>query len=565
MKKISVILMVVALVLGMTQCKKKVESLTSTQNGIRITLRIEDGSKHHVITSGDPYPGDLGKVVFDDEDLIYVVNGGNIAGALQYDAELGFFTGIIGVDVTEDDMPAVALDENDYLHFIFMSNAQIDMDEYGNITVTIRGQKRNLPVISYGHTAEHYTSGQTDFTCELQNQCALAKFTFENVNSEIGLAANDEVCVSGFTTRAILTMSETGIAITPDPTSTGPISLYHPSDAPANERWAILFAQDAISGKNMLIRNWLYTGNVNVDAVSNNELKEITVSCSGTPTKKYFFTVRQGKKSFFSPGNLQYKATGSDAGYRFAEHQWDYVGGVDGDNVQHGNVFVDTIQSNNNNISSSYAGWIDLFGYGTGDDPTKVTADKDDFTTYNDWGEYVNFNDGYSWYAPNAAEWLCMMDYRPNDDAVELGYQDDLRHNQCGPATVHGVEGMVFLCDYFEFPESYPASNFTPQNLETTQWNAYSLNTFTDTQWAQMETNGAIFIPAAGCREPIVENDVVVNTYRRYGSWRWSYWAWNPYWRPYPANILGMYSQPGLTVDRAHWGASVRLMREFIY
>lgn len=47
-----------------------------------------------------------------------------------------------------------------------------------------------------------------------------------------------------------------------------------------------------------------------------------------------------------SPGNLQYQA--STGIWRFAEHQYDYIG------------------SGNENISTSYSGWIDLFGWGTG-------------------------------------------------------------------------------------------------------------------------------------------------------------------------------------------------------
>lgn len=69
------------------------------------------------------------------------------------------------------------------------------------------------------------------------------------------------------------------------------------------------------------------------------------------------FSVAPGRQVFFSPGNLQYNAaagthqcaegTTQPGTWRFAEHQWDYIG------------------SDNTNISASYNGWIDLFGWGT--------------------------------------------------------------------------------------------------------------------------------------------------------------------------------------------------------
>ena len=63
----------------------------------------------------------------------------------------------------------------------------------------------------------------------------------------------------------------------------------------------------------------------------------------------YSFTVNainsSGGKVYFSKGNLQYKASTNT--WQFAANQYDYIGNA------------------NSNISSSYSGWIDLFGWGT--------------------------------------------------------------------------------------------------------------------------------------------------------------------------------------------------------
>ena len=49
------------------------------------------------------------------------------------------------------------------------------------------------------------------------------------------------------------------------------------------------------------------------------------------------FTINdQGGKVYFSQGNLQYQASTNT--WRFAEHQWNYVGGSDCYGVHYGNV-----------------------------------------------------------------------------------------------------------------------------------------------------------------------------------------------------------------------------------
>ena len=66
-----------------------------------------------------------------------------------------------------------------------------------------------------------------------------------------------------------------------------------------------------------------------------------------------------GDKVYLSQGNLQYKASSNT--WRFAPNQWDYVGGTTSEGIFWGNVSG----SSNNNISPTYSGWIDLFGWGT--------------------------------------------------------------------------------------------------------------------------------------------------------------------------------------------------------
>ena len=101
---------------------------------------------------------------------------------------------------------------------------------------------------------------------------------------------------------------------------------------------------------------------------------------------KNLFSVGQGKKVYFSKGNLQYQASTNT--WRFAENQWDVIGEA------------------NVNVSSNYSGWIDLFLYGSSgyDDIfpylTSLPVDKIDVggieisgTNY-DWGIYNPISNG---------------------------------------------------------------------------------------------------------------------------------------------------------------------------
>ena len=77
------------------------------------------------------------------------------------------------------------------------------------------------------------------------------------------------------------------------------------------------------------------------------------------------FTINaDGDQVHFSQGNLQYQASTNT--WRFAEHQYDYVG------------------ADNANISATYTGWIDLFVWGTGNNPSLTWIDYPD-GTFVDW------------------------------------------------------------------------------------------------------------------------------------------------------------------------------------
>lgn len=178
----------------------------------------------------------------------------------------------------------------------------------------------------------------------------------------------------------------------------------------------------------------------------------------------------------FSQGNLQYKH--STPTWRFAEHQYDFVG-----DDTYGNVYENGVKSDNTRIGESrYIGWIDLFGWGTGNNPTDSSR-SDDYSHFVDWGVNAITGGGAAntWRTLSRAEWAYIFVDRPDASS------------KCGNAKVNGVHGLVLLPDnWTTMPNGITSFNTT--------MSGWSDNEYDVAQWAQMEARGAVFLPATGNR-----------------------------------------------------------------
>ena len=203
------------------------------------------------------------------------------------------------------------------------------------------------------------------------------------------------------------------------------------------------------------------------------------------------FTVNaEGLQVQFAQGNLQYQASSNT--WRFAEHQYDIVG-----DATIGNVYENGVKSDNTAISSDYDGWIDLFGWGTGINPTLATTENGDYIVYSEWGDNAIQNStGYTWRTLTSEENVYLFHDRTN--AARL----------FGLGSVEGVNGVILLPDGWTTPAGL---SFTPSTTKGLEWNGtyyfnenednYSHNTYTKAEWRVMESAGAVFLPAAGYRE----------------------------------------------------------------
>ena len=183
------------------------------------------------------------------------------------------------------------------------------------------------------------------------------------------------------------------------------------------------------------------------------------------------FSVAAGKTVTFSPGNLQYHPANNE--WRFAENQTDYIGAA------------------NKNISSTYNGWLDLFGWSTSatNFGVSISEDDDDYSgSFVDWGTNKIGNDApNTWRTLTFDEWDYVVFDRPNASSL------------CGVAQVNGVNGLILLPDNWTCPSGVTFKSGFHSKSGDEYYAAYQ--TFSAEQWSKLESAGAVFLPAAGRRD----------------------------------------------------------------
>lgn len=220
------------------------------------------------------------------------------------------------------------------------------------------------------------------------------------------------------------------------------------------------------------------------------------------------FSVSRGHQVRFSQGNLQYYP--DDNLWRFAERQWDFVGGPTlceglGD-MEVGTVYANGEKCDNTKVRKYYAGWIDLFGWGTsGWDNGSVYYKPYDFASHvyesdvygppgnydltgdyaqADWGVHNIISNGGSrrWRTPTADEFMYLLMERHTLSGIRFAM-----------AAVAGVRGMIVL------PDDWNEATYYLN--QANEFCYYSTNTITGKEWLEeLEPAGAVFMPAAGAR-----------------------------------------------------------------
>ena len=254
------------------------------------------------------------------------------------------------------------------------------------------------------------------------------------------------------------------------------------------------------------------------------------------------FSISATEQVYFSQGNLQYQA--STKKWRFAENQWTIVG------------------EDNKNVSSTYNGWIDLFGWGTSGhyhgavcyQPWSTSTNVQDYyaygsVTYNlydqtgqaDWGSNPIINGGNTanlWRTLTYEEWGYLLYIRNTNSNIRFA-----------TARVNRVNGLILL------PDNWNAYYY---NLDkTNNSHLYFSNNVIDlSTWENIfQAHGAVFLPAAGIRHGA--NYTPPNQYMGYGG----YWSASTNNSSF-AHSLSFYRTNFSNDSSGHClGLSVRLVR----
>lgn len=190
-------------------------------------------------------------------------------------------------------------------------------------------------------------------------------------------------------------------------------------------------------------------------------------------------TESQIKQVFFSKGNLQYNS--SSKVWRFAENQMDVIGGT-------------------SEKINTRDGYIDMFGWGTGQNPLSNEANGN----FEDWGNNAISNGGDDkWYTLTNGEWIYLILYRQN------------AQNLFALGTVNGIKGLILLPDDWSTPDGIAFVPSTTKGLENKNGgggtdgyldrsgaNHFTDNVYTSQQWGIMEKSGAVFLPCNPYAEP---------------------------------------------------------------
>ncbi len=245
------------------------------------------------------------------------------------------------------------------------------------------------------------------------------------------------------------------------------------------------------------------------------------------------FSVSNSQRVRLSLGNLQWSAKNGDernantthtvagggtaAGtFRFSEHPWDRVGGSGYGNVNHKNSSGNSVQSNNDYRAANYAGWIDLFAWGTscwsgsgcvsyympyqislspnnylpgGSSTTNISGTNADWGVYNAiWNPARNAYDAPgTWRTLTSDEWHYLLRSRVTDGKASVCFAKVRLSDLPNPS---GGEGYGLVIP----PDEWLTSTFNFTCTSTTS----GFQDITLAQWQMLEKEGCVFLPVAG-------------------------------------------------------------------
>lgn len=234
------------------------------------------------------------------------------------------------------------------------------------------------------------------------------------------------------------------------------------------------------------------------------------------------FSVSATQQVYFSQGNLQY--TKSTREWSFMEHQYDIV------------------ETNGQDVGENYANQnvVSLFGWGTGNNPTKTSQSSQDYQEFTDWGtNRISNADNVDWRTLTKTEWKYVFNER---EASTINNTPNARYVK---AMIGDIKGVILFPDEYTHPNNISVPQQINQPTADFAYNKYTINNL-----SQMQGCGCVFLPLAGLRRGTIVNDLDQGYY-------WSSSADVPTGKVVRFNSTTCNPEFGISV---HCGASVRLV-----
>lgn len=488
MKKLTVILMALVLVLGLAQCKK---NNVEEKNLVNMTLTASANTEKVSISSH-------GTLKWEAGDTLNVVVNGVVRGTLcASSASLtSTFTGQVNME---------GLTEGTEYTFYFYYIGGHGLD-YGmpNTTMSISGQSgtagtfRNFYIASGSATATYNAAGIEVGSTILTPYTSVVKvnrvnFCRYNETNEHFYMYGDNVYESveiDFSDNTFTPMNANryihiGNSLDRD-------NLYYTLLPAGNEEVTLNFVNKRTSSE-IRFRNGIQSGKFYCDV--NNDYAGLTVEGGSYAqgSLRGLFTVADGTLKHFSQGNLQATYDGNWA-WAFAPRQYDAITG------HTANTSIIGIMSVSENGSVDLFGWNSTNGISTNGINNSVTpSDYGTNTELADWGGLI----GNGWFTPNRDDWDQIFNERTVNE-----------HRYTMVAIVKD-DNSVARKGMILFPDNYSNPGVALNGAVYDAPSAFAATVHQTKEWPVLEAAGCVFLPLTCYREG---TDVTQSTYGVYWS-----------------------------------------------
>jgi len=541
MKNGTTLLLIFALMLGMTQCKKQVETVaTNSVEKVSMTLDAGYGNSRTVFVPGEDSSG----FTWSTTDNEYVYIGGSDSGYL------GCLTAEPQSSTTSTTEPIVFSgtitkpNDTEILYVFYLGNGSRTITTTdGTITIDFSDQSAtgatdkvtNFLIAEHAAKNVHVNGNTITAQADLDVKTAVAYFNLSGFSSD---TRGDEIIyLNGTDVYSAATINFNDGSVTGS--YKGPINVgtngekYVALIASTNAETTLKFDSDTKSGE-IAFTNGIESNKFYSAGVSQTSADPLPVAANVVPAEALpgLFSVAPGKMVRFSKGNLQYSRADlntpwSEGEWSFMENQYDHETSGDVGSEYSGRTAIsffgwgttgrydDMYHQNqkyympNNTLAyekpdpNDWSTWVgaDVFYGPTGKHDLSVN-------NHSDWGSSIESNS--SWYTMSKAEWIWLLGVKyktPEDVTIdpEPGVTCRATTNSLGDNTrytkakISGMYGIIIFPDSYTHPLETQLNyiNYSNENLSFKDDN---VNLIDLNDWLLMEAAGAVFIPAAGQR-----------------------------------------------------------------